>query len=267
MENNNIYYNYVYMDPRKPGDYNYGEYHFDYEPFYVGKGCKERYRKKHNKDCEKLQEDIRFDGLEVIYYFLYENLSENTALGNESKLIKIIGRKDKGSGPLLNKKDCDYGNSGQIVSDETRRKISEANKGRKHTEETKQKMSEIKKGKKPYNITDEIRKNMSEAHKGEKQTEETKQKHRETMIERYKDPNERRKTGEATKLALSDPKIRQKISEKTKIGIQKMSKAQKRRKGENHPMYGKHHTEETRRKISVSLKKRGTERKECNEAT
>ena len=33
-----IFYNYVYLDPRKPGSYNYGEFHFDYEPFLIGKG-------------------------------------------------------------------------------------------------------------------------------------------------------------------------------------------------------------------------------------
>ena len=34
----NIFYTYVYLDPRKPGCYECGEYKFDYEPFYVGKG-------------------------------------------------------------------------------------------------------------------------------------------------------------------------------------------------------------------------------------
>jgi len=33
----NKYYVYVYLDSRKPGKYKYGEYEFDYEPFYVGK--------------------------------------------------------------------------------------------------------------------------------------------------------------------------------------------------------------------------------------
>ena len=39
----NQFYTYVYLDPRKSGKYKYSEYKFDYEPFYVGKGCGNRY--------------------------------------------------------------------------------------------------------------------------------------------------------------------------------------------------------------------------------
>ena len=32
--NENIFYTYVYMDTRKPGKFVYGEFQFDFEPFY-----------------------------------------------------------------------------------------------------------------------------------------------------------------------------------------------------------------------------------------
>jgi len=39
-----IYYNYIYLDPRKPGKYNYNHMCYLYEPIYVGKGKNNRYK-------------------------------------------------------------------------------------------------------------------------------------------------------------------------------------------------------------------------------
>ena len=44
MNKQNKFYIYVYLDPRKPGNFKYGGYTFKYEPFYVGKGQNYRYK-------------------------------------------------------------------------------------------------------------------------------------------------------------------------------------------------------------------------------
>jgi hypothetical protein len=55
----NSFYVYIYLDPRKPGKFHYGEYCFDYEPFYVGKGKDNR---MFTKICKKCGEDFETKG-------------------------------------------------------------------------------------------------------------------------------------------------------------------------------------------------------------
>ena len=79
------------------------------------------------------------------------------------------------------KKRISTGNKGKHLSDETKRKMSEARKGRQLSEEHKKrisignKLSELRKGKpsprKGVKLTDETKHKMSEAHKGRKQSE------------------------------------------------------------------------------------------------
>lgn len=131
----NIFYNYIYLDPRKPGNYNYQVFHFDYEPFYVGKGqggrCYNHLNETKNRTCNlkkfyKVQKILK-QGLEPIVLKIYENLEEPIAFQNEIDLIKIIGRHDKKLGPLVNLTNGGDGGSGRIYicSDETRYKLSQ----------------------------------------------------------------------------------------------------------------------------------------------
>lgn len=86
------YYVYVYCNPSKSDGYLYGQYQFGCEPFYVGKGMGRRinhYKKEYQQS------------LIVITY--KENLSEQEAYALEMDMIKTIGRKDLGKGPLVNK--------------------------------------------------------------------------------------------------------------------------------------------------------------------
>jgi len=119
----NIFYTYVYLDSRKTGSFNYGEFHFDYEPFYVGKGKKDQWS-SHLKLAEiKIYKSYRLNkirkiqslGLEPIIIKYKDNLSEEAAFDLEKKLIKAIGRLDLGHGPLTNLTDGGEGVSGIIA--------------------------------------------------------------------------------------------------------------------------------------------------------
>jgi len=192
MRTNNraeMYYTYAYL--REDGT-----------PYYVGKGKGDRAYRKVGKPCATPK-----DKSKIIY--LKTNLTEEQSFNHERYMIFILGRKDLGTGILLNKSDGGEGASGCIPSEETRRKRSAKMKGennplygkrgkdsprygKKHTQETKDK---IRKSLQGNVISEETRIKISEKNKlnrlgeknpfyGRKHSEETKQKMKEAAKRR-----------------------------------------------------------------------------------
>lgn len=136
----NIFYNYVYLDPRKPGDYNYGELHFDYEPFLIGKGKGNRMYKHLNETEEntynphkvRIINKIKNEGLNPIILKIFENLDESIALENEIRIISLIGKSNDGLGPLTNLTDGGEGSSGYKWTKEMKLEQSKNMKGDKN---------------------------------------------------------------------------------------------------------------------------------------
>lgn len=103
----NIYYVYQYWDPLRK------------EPIYIGKGCGKRawehlqpYRLKSNHPFKNRIKWLKKQNKSPIVSLLYINLSEEKSFKLERKIIKKIGRKDLGKGPLLNLTDGGQGMSG-----------------------------------------------------------------------------------------------------------------------------------------------------------
>ena len=172
----NIFYVYVYLDPRKKGPFMYGKYTFDYEPFYVGKGKKEQYishlNQALNENIDILKVDNMFkfrkirkilnQKLKPIIVKYKQYLSEELSLDLEIKLISLIGRNDLGKGPLTNLTDGGEGFTGLWTS-RARKKSSESHKGIKPSKETILKRSKSLTG---LRRTNEQKRKMSESHKG-----------------------------------------------------------------------------------------------------
>jgi len=232
MENQDKFYIYAYLDPRKPGIYKYGEYSFDHEPFYIGKGSNDRiysldkrsiYFK--NKVNKLLKLGYKKSNIAIKIKF---NISENLSFELEKLLIKTIGRKDLMLGPLMNFTDGGEGQSNP--SEETRLKMSKIHKGNNTSEETKQKISKALKGENSYiygkHRSLESKKKMSESRKG-------------------KSPWNKGKSNiysEESIRKMSESKIGKKLSANH---IQKIILSNK----------GRHLSEMTKRKISKSHKK------------
>ena len=183
--------------------YTYAFLREDRTPYYIGKGtgdriCSTNRRIKPPKDKSR-----------TIY--LKQNLTEEESFKHEIYMIDVLGRKDLGTGILYNMTDGGEGSSGAIRSEETKKKMSEANKdpseetkkrmseahkGKILSEETKRKLSEAQKGK----IRSEEHKiNISEAKKGKTHSEETKIKISEAHKGKTASEETRRKIGDAKK--------------------------------------------------------------------
>lgn len=108
-----MYYIYVYLNPMKPGIYNYGDISFKYMPFYIGMSKNKNRKLNHINDSIKnkkgrnkrkieLIQKIIKNKLKPIIITLYENVTESEALKKEIELIERIGRVNIKTGPLLN---------------------------------------------------------------------------------------------------------------------------------------------------------------------
>lgn len=144
------FYVYAYLDPRKKGNFVYNNFVFSHEPFYVGKGCKTRYKPIHHMYSANtaLVNKIRKIGMDnVIVSFELSSVTEKEAFSFEMFLTFYIGQKNEGKGPLLNLTNGGGGCSGRKLSVETRRKIGEKSKLKVNTVESNLKRSEALKGK------------------------------------------------------------------------------------------------------------------------
>ena len=106
--------------------------------------------------------------------------------------------------------------------------------GCKHSEETRKKLKEA--NKKKWSDP-EYRRKLSEASKAHTHTEETKRRMSETAKERWSDPEVRRKRSEANKKSHSDPEVRRKISE----ALKGKEKSEEQRKKISETLKGRHH--------------------------
>lgn len=193
----------------------------DKTPFYIGKGFGDRAFRKISRN-KWWTNTVNKHGFDV--EFVKQELYENEAFDLETALIKKIGRKDLGLGPLVNLTDGGEGSTGmtfhhtdeakakigvaskkQIVSAETRQKISQAHKGKYVSEDTCKKISKAKSGVKHKNpmsmesrkklsdirigmvYSDETRKKMSDAAKKRTPSDETKRKISDSLKQRKRE--------------------------------------------------------------------------------
>jgi len=174
-----IYYVYIILDTRKPGEYKYEDLSFEYEPFYVGRGKGNRIKttltEGNNYKLKKINK-IKEEKGEVLVIKLYDNLSFDKSQQLEIDTISKIGRYDLNEGKLLNFTDGGEGRKNIIISDETRKKMRKArmgvdpwNKGKSPSDETRKKISKSLSGENNFNygkhFSEEHKKKLSESNK------------------------------------------------------------------------------------------------------
>jgi hypothetical protein len=120
--------------------YTYAYLREDGTPYYIGKGKAGRINNKLHAIHLPPEEGRRI--------FLKQNLTDEEARKHEIYMIAVLGRKDLGTGILRNMTNGGEGCAGRVLSDETKKKLSEAHKGKKKSIEHKKALSEAAKRRK-----------------------------------------------------------------------------------------------------------------------
>jgi hypothetical protein len=157
----------------------------DATPYYIGKGLGRRAWANHSSGkINKPKDKNRIIIME-------SNLTELGAWALERRYIRWFGRKDIETGILRNKTDGGEGLSGQVHTEETKRKMSQSHigeksywYGKKFSEEHKEK---IRQSLKKKTLPEEHKKKISESLKGKKLSEETKRKISIIITNKYRD--------------------------------------------------------------------------------
>ena len=154
------YYVYVYQDPKKPGMFSYGEFQFDFEPLYAGKGQGKR---AFCLSKRKFYIHYKLNGMEKVLVTIFGGtLTEKQAFMLEEKLIELVGRRHLKTGPLVNLTKGGEGISGKELQQITKDKIRKSVKERWADPEYRKRTSlAIKEG-----WTTEAKKRNSISHKG-----------------------------------------------------------------------------------------------------
>lgn len=264
----NIYYVYVYCDPRKPGHYVYGEYEFDYEPFYVGKGSNGRSR-VHLCECyqnnngnksfiNKIRKIQRITGNDPIVIKYRENMLEDVSFDLEVNMVATIGRYDKKKGPLCNLTDAGDGPSGRKCSFDTRKKISKTEGDFYILNPIEKEKISVRQRERFLSMSEEDKKVIREKQKIVMSNPIIRNKMKVKAVERSLDIKYRENMSKIKKQYYdthTDHRIPINFTFKGKKHTEKtIEKMKEKSSGINNGFYGKKHTNESKRKMSNTRK-------------
>jgi len=115
------------------------------EPFYIGIGNSKNNRRAYDNDNRNKYwlNIVNMTDYEV--EILFDDISYDEAKLKEIEFISLYGRKDMGTGCLVNMTDGGDGCLNKIITKETAEKIGNSNRGKKRSEELKKQWSETQK--------------------------------------------------------------------------------------------------------------------------